>query len=115
MKEEKALVVLRGERRRHLRPAEREQIVAGWVQSGLSAAEVAQRTGVSLSSLWRWKHQRSARARPMVPATPALVEVPPPISGLSVAEVMTHGGVVRLFPAASPAWAADLIRELNRC
>lgn len=115
MKEAKALVVQRGNRRRHLRPVEREQIVVRWVQSGLSAAEVAQRTGVSPSSLWRWKGQLSTSARPMGTPVPALVEVPPPIGGLRVAEVMTRGGPVRLFAGASPAWAAALLRELNRC
>jgi hypothetical protein len=44
-----------------------------------------------------------------------LVEVPPPIGGLGVAEVMTRGGAVRLFAMASPQWAAQLVRELNRC
>jgi len=51
-----------------------------------------------------------------VPRAASLVEVPPPIGGgLSVAEVMTRGGAVRLFAAATPAWAGQLIRELNRC
>lgn len=115
MNEAKALVAARASGRRHLRPLERAQVVAVWAQSGLSAAEVAQRTGVSPSSLWRWKYQLSTRARPMVTPAPAMVEVPPPIGGLRVAEVLTRGGAVRLFAAASPSWAAQLIRELNRC
>jgi hypothetical protein len=44
-----------------------------------------------------------------------MVEVPAPVSGAGVAEVMTRGGAVRLFAAAAPAWAAQLVRELNRC
>jgi predicted DNA-binding transcriptional regulator AlpA len=116
MNETKALVVARSSRRRHLRRSEREQIVALWSESGLSAEEVAQHTGVSRSSLWRWKHQCSTRSRPAVPRVASLVEGPPPISGgLSVAEVMTPGATVRLFAAATPAWAGQLIRELNRC
>ena len=118
MNEGKALVVARSSRRRHLRPAERAQIVALWAQSGLSAEAVAQRTGVSRSSLARWKRQpaRSARAAtPVGTTSAALGEVPPPSGGLSVAEVMTRGGAVRLFAAATPVWAAQLIRELNQC
>jgi transposase-like protein len=115
MNEAKALEVSRVGRRRHLRPPEREQVVVLWAQSGLSGKEVAERTGVSRSSLGRWKQQLSTRARPAVTPIPSLVEVPPPIGGLGAAEVMTRGGAVRLFAAASPAWAAQLIRELNRC
>ena len=89
--------------------------MALWSESGLSAEEVAQRTGVSRSSLWRWQHQRATRSRPAVTRAAALVEVPPPIGGRGVAEVMTRGGPVRLFAMASPRWAAQLIRELNRC
>ena len=44
-----------------------------------------------------------------------MVEVPPPIGGLGVAEVMSRGGAVRPFAVGSPQWAAQLVRELNRC
>jgi len=114
MNETKGLEALRVGRR-HLRPAEREQVVARWAQSGLSANEVAERTGVSRSSLTRWKRQLSTRTGPAEPLLVTLVEVPPPIGGLGVAEVMTRGGAVRLFAMASPQWAAQLVRELNRC
>ena len=68
--------------RRHLRAPEREQIVSLWTESGLSAEEVAERTGVSRSSLARWRRQLSMRARPAVAPVSSLVEVPPPIGGL---------------------------------
>ena len=113
MSEAKALLIART-RGRHLRAQEWEQILALWAQSGLSAKEVAQRSGVSASSLARWKHLRSTDSGSAMTSR-ALVEVPAPVGRFSVAEVMTRGGAVRLFAAASPPWAAQLIRELNRC
>jgi transposase-like protein len=113
MEEAKTVLIARTSRR-HLRAPEREQILAVWAQSGLSAKEVAQRTGVSKSSLARWKRALSSNSG-SVRASTALVEVPAPVSGLSVAEVVTRGGTVRLFAEATPTWAGQLIRELNRC
>ena len=95
MNESKAMVVA-GERRRHLRPEERAQVLALWTQGRLSADEVARQTGVSRSSLSRWK-QTPRMLAAAVATSPALVEVPAPLGGASVAEVMTRGGPVRLF------------------
>ena len=116
MNDDNVLVIARPQRP-HLRPEERARVLALWAKSGLSAEEVARQTGVSRSSLGRWKRARSASPRTMTAVTPraTLVEVPAPIGNASVAEVMTRGGPVRLFTAAAPAWAAELIRELNRC
>ena len=113
MNDDNVLVIARP----HLRPEERARVLALWTKSGLSAEEVARRTGVSRSSLGRWKRARGATPRTVTAMTPspALVEVPAPIVSAGVAEVTTRGGAVRLFAAASPAWAAELIRELNRC
>lgn len=113
MNESKALVVA-SPRRRHLRPEERAQVLALWTQGRSTAEEVARQTGVSRSSLSRWK-QALGTTDPAVQTSPALVEVPAPVNGAGVAEVMTRGGAVRLYAAAAPAWAAQLIRELNRC
>ena len=113
MNDDKALVIARPHRP-HLRPAERANALALWRQSGRSAKDVARQLGVSRQSLARWK--QAARLTPVsAAAEPALVEVPAPASSAGVAEVMTRGGAVRLFAPASPAWAAELIRELNRC
>jgi hypothetical protein len=103
MNDDKVLVIAQPHRP-HLRPAERTRALALWAQSGRSAEDVARQLGISRQSLVRWKQ-----------AEPALVEVPAPVGGAGVAEVMTRGGAVRLFAPASPAWAAELIRELNRC
>lgn len=115
MNEEKVVVkVSPKSRRRHLLAAEREQIITMWAKSGLSAKEVSQRTGVSPSSLWRWKHGWRPPSRSQT-LSPALREVPPPNGGLGVAEVTTRNGSVRLFALATPKWAAQLIWELNQC
>ncbi len=89
-------------------------MLALWTQGRSTAEEVARQTGVSRSSLSRWK-QALGTTDPAVQTSPALVEVPAPVNGAGVAEVMTRGGAVRLYAAAAPAWAAQLIRELNRC
>ena len=89
-------------------------MLALWTQGRSTAEEVARQTGVSRSSLSRWKQALGTTDR-AVHTSPALVEVPAPVNGAGVAEVMTRGGAVRLYAAAAPAWAAQLIRELNRC
>ena len=115
MNESKALVEA-GERRRQLRPEERTQVLAFWAQSGRSGEEVAREKGVSRQSLARWKlAARLAGREAAATPTPARVEVPAPRSGEGVAEMLTRHGPVRLFATATPAWAAALVRELNRC
>jgi transposase-like protein len=113
MNDDKALVIAQS-KRPHLRPAERARALALWAQSGRSGEDVARQLGISRQSLARWK-QAARLATASASAEPALVEVPAPAGGAGVAEVMTRGGAVRLFAPASPAWAAELIRELNRC
>jgi transposase-like protein len=113
MNDDKALVIARPHRP-HLRPEERARALALWVQSGRSAKEVARQIGVSRQSLVRWK-QAARLTTVSASAQPTLVEVPAPVGGVGVAEVMTRGGAVRLFATAVPAWAAQLVRELNRC
>jgi transposase-like protein len=94
-----------------LKPEERERAVALWMESGRSAKDVGRELGVSRQSLARWKRASAGNAA----AEPALVEVAVPVSGAGVAEVMTRRGAVRFFAPASPVWAAEFIRELNRC
>lgn len=113
MNDDKMLVTARPHRP-HLRPEERDRALALWAQSGRSAKEVARQIGVSRQSLARWK-QAARLTTVSGSAEPALVEVPAPVGSAGVAEVMTRGGAVRLLAAATPAWAAQLVRELNRC
>jgi len=113
MNERKSLVVVRP-RRRHLRPEERAQVLALWTRGRWSAEEVARQAGVSRSSLQRWKRTLGAPVL-VTPGNAPLVEVPAPTGGLGVAEVLTREGLVRLSGTAAPAWAAQLVRELNRC
>ena len=116
MNDDNALVISRPHRP-HLGPEERARVLARWTKGGLGAEEVARQAGVSRSSLGRWKRALGATAQAVTAVTPspALVEVPAPVSQGAVAEVMTNGGAVRLFAAAAPVWAAQLVRELNRC
>ena len=101
-------------KRRHAGPAERAQILARWAESGMSARELARQTGVSASSLFRWKHRRQPpRAATMT--GPALVEVPAPAGRGWAAEASTGCGTLRFSDQASPQWAAQLLRELTRC
>lgn len=101
-------------RRRHPSLVERERILARWSETGVSACELARQTGVSASSLFRWKHdRRPQRAGTM--AAPALVEVPAPVGSGWAAEASTGCGTLRFSEQASPQWAAQLLRELARC
>ena len=98
---------------------ERERIIAEWAASGKTVRAMAVETGWSEWTLYRWRKRaqhggQNLGAKPR-PAKRALVAVPAPAFGVAVAEVMTRGGVVRLWATASPAWAGQLIQELNRC
>ena len=110
MNDDKALVVVRG---RQVIPQEsRSRLLARWAASGLSARAFALEAGVAAHQLYEWR--RSARRE--TPAATALIEVPR--GGAMTwwaAEVGTRSGPVQLSTAAAPAWAAQLIRELNRC
>lgn len=100
-------------RRRQVSSAERVRILTLWSETGASAREMAQQTGVSPSCLFRWK--RGARPGATVKTDRALVEVPVPVGGGWAAEASTACGVVRFCGHASPQWAAQMLRELARC
>jgi len=105
------MLVKVGAGRRHTGAAERVRILARWATSGASAKEFAQQTGVSPKTLYRWRRIDGTR----LAASPTMVEVPTPAFGLWVAEVATPWGAVRFSGNGSPAWAAQLLRELARC
>jgi hypothetical protein len=100
-------LVVRGQ---HSKPEERMRAIAAWDASGLSADRFAERSGICVSSLRRWRRQRLG--------VPKLVELPR-VSSLPAsewaAEISSKAGPVRLSPAASPSWAAALLREINQC
>ena len=95
---------------------ERVRILTEWTDSGLSARAYGQRTGVPVPRLYWWR-RRLAGTPPRVPAAVPFVEVPPLTAMPSEwgAEVMTRVGAVRLSSSVAPGWAAQLVRELNRC
>jgi len=110
MNDAKALVVVRG--RQLISPDSRYRVLARWAASGLSARAFALEAGVATHQLYEWR--RSARRDSPVPV--AFVEVPRRGGATGwAAEVATRSGAVQLAPTAQPAWAAQLIRELNRC
>ena len=90
----------------------RSQLLARWAASGLSARVFAGEAGVKAHQLYEWR-RNNRRAQP-APVT--FVEVPRggAVTGWA-AEVTTRSGAVQLSTTAQPAWAAQLIRELNRC
>jgi len=104
--EESGLVVAR----RYTRRDERLQIMESLRRSGLSAAQYAEETGIPVRRLYRW-------GKSAMPAqeTSGFIELPPLATGTWAAEVASGAGSVRIAASASPAWAASLIRELNRC
>lgn len=113
MDENKMLAIV-SPRRRHPSQAERERILARWAETGVSARELARRTGVSPSSLFRWKQGRRQPRVTQMPG-PDLLEVPAPVGDGWAAEANTGCGPLRFSAHASPQWAAQLLRELARC
>lgn len=99
--------------RRHVGQTERERILALWSETGVSAKEMARQTGLSPSSLFRWK--RGPRPRTRARTSPSLVEVPAPIGGGWTAEASTGCGVLRFSGQATPQWVAQVLREIVRC
>lgn len=99
--------------RRHVRRAERERILTLWSETGVSAREMARQTGVSPSSLFRWKRGPRSRSAPMTRSS--LMEVPAQAGGGWAAEVSTGCGAVRFSGYAEPQWVAQILRELARC
>lgn len=110
MNESKTLMVV--PRRQVFAVGSKLRILAAWKASGLSAREFGQDAGIAPYLLYDWR--RAARRSTTGVEVP-LVEVPAPLGGFGAAEIVTQRGLVRLFPAAAPAWAAQLVRELNRC
>ena len=113
MNQNKTMVALREE---PVVPTEqRLRILTEWTDSGLSAREYSQRTGVPVHRLYWWRRMLEPTPRRVTAAVP-FVEVPPvamqPGWG---AEVMTRSGAVRLSASVAPSWAGQLIRELSRC
>lgn len=96
--------------RQYTKPRERSGVVAAWEESGMSAELYSARSGITVSTLRRWRRQAF-----VPPSQGALVELPPMVSGDWSAEVMSKAGSVRFSASALPEWAAALIRELNRC
>lgn len=107
--------------RRRPQAEEREKILAAWAASGQGVEEVAAATGWTTWTLYRWRAEArgGAPVRRRRPVERPLVAVPlpaPAASGEWAAELLSVTGVrVRLAAGCGPAWAAQLIRELNRC
>ncbi len=94
---------------------ERLRFLTEWTDSGLSAREYGQRTGVPVHRLYWWRRTLEPTAPRVTTAVP-FVEVPAVAMQPSWgAEVMTRSGAVRLSSSVAPSWAAQLVRELSRC
>ena len=106
-----ALTIVRG--RRQTCRERWARIVGDWNRSGLSGVAFAAEQGIDVRGLYRWR--RLAEQKPLIPASPGLIEVPPVTISAWAAEVAIRGGTVRLSPAASPQWAGLLIKELSQC
>jgi transposase-like protein len=99
-----------------LSEANKTKIVAAWAASGMTAPGFAPQAGVPAHRLYEWR--RAARQRQNeTTAVVSFVEVPREAATSSgwAAEALTRSGPVRFSLTASPAWAGQLIRELNRC
>jgi hypothetical protein len=86
------------------------RVIAAWDASGLSADRFAEQSGICVSNLRRWRRQRLG-----VPKLVELPRVPSMPASDWAAEISSKAGLIRLSPAASPSWAAALLREINQC
>ena len=110
MNEDKAVVVVRS--RQMISANSRSRLLARWAASGLSAKAFALEAGVEMHQLYEWRRN----TRREQPAPVAFVEVPRRGAETRwAAEVATRSGIVQLSTMAQPTWAAQLVRELNRC
>jgi len=100
-------LVVRGQ---HTKPEDRMRVLAAWDASRLSAERFAAQSGISMSSLLRWRRQRLGV--PKLVELPAMTAVP---TAEWAAELPSKVGPIRLSHSASPAWAAALLREINQC
>lgn len=102
-------------RKRRPNEEERAKVLADWVASGRPAGAMAAASNWSKSTLYRWRTREGEPRLRKADSLRPLVAVPAPVANSAVAEVLTRSAAVRLFAAATPQWAAQLIRELNRC
>jgi transposase-like protein len=102
-------------RKRRPSAEERARILADWAASGQTAGAMSAAADWSKSALYRWRTSQGELSLRKTDEPRPLVAVPAPIANSAVAEVLTRSAAVRLFATASPQWAAQLIRELNRC
>ena len=102
-------------RKRRPNDEERAKILAEWAASGRTAGAMSAAADWSKSALYRWRTRHGDPRLRKTDERQPLVAVPAPIANSAVAEVLTRNAAVRLFSTASPPWAAQLIRELNRC
>ena len=95
--------------------AGKAKILAAWAASGMTAQAFAPQAGVPAYRLYEWRRAARQRQNDTAAVVP-FVEVPRELATSGwAAEALTPSGVVRFSVAASPAWAGQLIRELNRC
>jgi len=81
----------------------------------MTARAFASEAGVPAHRLYQWRRVARQRENETTAVVP-FVEVPRELAPRGwVAEALTRSGVVRFSLTASPAWAGQLIRELNRC
>lgn len=62
-------------KRRHLRPAEREQLLAEWLQKQMSVTEMSAKYGVGVSTLHAWRRKAMLAGADHMQSSPQFVPV----------------------------------------
>ena len=103
--------------RRSPRAGDRERALEEMEQRGKSVEEVARETGLSIWTLKRWRTDARRAKSEKVKAQPGLLCVPKPVAMevWSVEVMLGNAMRVRLVAGCPAKWAAEMIRELNRC
>ena len=102
-----------GRGRRLAGGAEREALLAGFAQSGMTQQAFAQREGINRFTLATWLRKKRAEGLRSEPhAAPRFVEVgmPPPTAAFSLEVVLADGVVIRGHDAQQ---LAVLVRRLR--
>jgi transposase-like protein len=97
-------------KRQRTDPAQREQLLAAFARSGLSAAEFARQQGLNYTTLCGWRQRRGQTQRP-----PAFVQVELAVPVAPVELVIEVGALARLRLQSEDqiTLAAQLLQHLN--
>lgn len=102
-------------RRRRYTRAQRQEFLALYRRSGLSASAFVRQHDIKPSTLYQWAHRVKPAARPSAPLFKEVLLSAPPLLALWAAEIAVGNELtLRLGSQASPEFIAQVIHQLRR-